>query len=186
MDSERIEQKKRDVEWGEKDIQDKTLQLKNAEDLAVRLGVTPDRDQRIRQCERDLADAKAKVADAREQLALTLSDNDLKKTIAAKLRSQFAGFMKMSLEQKKSLLSKYIERIDVCRNETADLMLTFKVKIGVVAPLIEPEVAKKKLGKPALVKPVRVVEGGTFGKRVKTVDEVAGELRRRSNSERTS
>ena len=174
-------------------VKEAQLRLKNAEDIAEKMGLTPERTQRIRDREHDLAEAKEKCESASEQLAITLTKNDIE-VMADMMAKDFAGFGEMAIPEQKKILKQYIEKVDVRQDEFAGIVLKFHARVGMPTfdyqrdeyPVEEAKPrAKKKSGKTEGA--IRVSETvGKFGG-VESIEQVKERLKQgNSTLKRTS
>lgn len=171
FNTEAVEEKKRKVARIEETLKESQRLLKNAEDLAEKMGLSPERQQRIRDRESDVAEGKEKLKRAGDELALTLTDNDVQR-VAEKIAADFADFPQLKIEDQKLLLKKYVTRADVWfpTLERDGYQGSPVVRFGVTVGVLEFQrgdewqktTEKKKPGR-ATAEPIRVVKGGMYG-----------------------
>lgn len=167
MDTSSVEAKRKAWERAEKTVFDIDKRRKNAEQGGETFGWTDERIARVKTLMVELTQAKLKASQLHAELNATLTDNDRHK-MAELLRSEFAGFAMMAVPEQKELLARYIERIDVVRDEFAGIIVNFKVKVGFPAfvdqmEITQPKERIRKPGKLVLIEPIRVKTGGTIG-----------------------
>jgi hypothetical protein len=128
--------------------------------------------EKLRQVKQELLDAENRSRLASEDLALSLSDNDVR-AMSDMLRQEFANFPQMNRSEQKIVLARDIQRITVWHDEFAGIVLDFKVKVGVPEPQYQRTsypVEPPTPGKPKAVvdeRPIRVLspDGNKWEKR---------------------
>ena len=133
VNSEKINEKRREVETAERTVARLEKEKRN---LAAAIRKAPDVDvlvAELRNLETEILAAKERARSAMAELSLSVSDGDVK-AIARGLRQEFAGFMQLTRAEQKALLTKYIDRIVVHKDEFAGIVLAFQVKAGVPEP----------------------------------------------------
>ena len=168
MDTTRTDAKREALKRAETLVATLDKKRRNIEVGGDNLGWDDERVARAKEVKAELVQARLKVSTLKAEIDATLTDNDVK-TMTMMFRSEFANFANLNMPERKAMLSKYIERIDVRRDEFAGIILTFKVKVGVPAsgyqmdtyPVMEA--TKPGTSKPVPVVPIRVKTGGTIG-----------------------
>jgi hypothetical protein len=131
--------------------------------------------------ERRTAEVDAKIRALEDSLSAEHTDEEIN-ALAANVRAQFTGFMQMDRPVQKQLLLKYVSRIDVTVDDSADVKVFFHVHAGEPEPqhqamnYPEPEPSTPLEGGKGKPKPIRIVDGGEYG-RVRTLEETVDDLK---------